>query len=153
LKGYITSLRAVTPPRGAQIAAADYSACHDPRISSKPFGPFNNHEEFHTFLRWGNNENSKNPVLTEVSLEHSKRTYRTVLTHGDLVPRNIIVRKDRIAVIIDWEMAGWFPEYWEYTRAWVSSWDAQEWRDMLGVIMDVYDSELETERKRLVLVG
>lgn len=39
-----------------------------------------------------------------------------MFTHGDLSPRNIIVLNDKIVGIVDWEEAGWFPEYWEYVK-------------------------------------
>jgi thiamine kinase-like enzyme len=42
--------------------------------------------------------------------------HRAVLTHGDLSPRNIIVQDNKITGLIDWEIAGWFPEYWEYVK-------------------------------------
>lgn len=31
-------------------------------------------------------------------------------------PENIMVVNEKITGIIDWEFAGWFPEYWEYTK-------------------------------------
>ena len=34
-----------------------------------------------------------------------------------MAPRNIIVKGGKIVAIVDWEMAGWYPEYWEYTTA------------------------------------
>ncbi|KZT24280.1 hypothetical protein NEOLEDRAFT_1179524 [Neolentinus lepideus HHB14362 ss-1] len=37
----------------------------------------------------------------------------TILSHGDLAPRNIMVRGARIAAIVDWETFGWYPEFWE----------------------------------------
>ncbi|KAK6840103.1 hypothetical protein PG987_005969 [Apiospora arundinis] len=42
----------------------------------------------------------------------------SVFTHGDLNPSNIFVRGDEVVGIIDWETAGWYPDYWEYTSAW-----------------------------------
>ena len=39
-----------------------------------------------------------------------------VFCHGDLVPRNIFVEGSTITGIIDWEFAGWYPDYWEYCR-------------------------------------
>ncbi|THU96138.1 hypothetical protein K435DRAFT_633701, partial [Dendrothele bispora CBS 962.96] len=36
--------------------------------------------------------------------------------HMDLVPRNIIVDGKKITGIIDWELAEFYPEYWEYAR-------------------------------------
>ena len=50
-------------------------------------------------------------------------------THSNLHPRNIIVRLDdnqgdemaaggvQVTAIIDWEFAGWYPEYWEFVMA------------------------------------
>ena len=38
------------------------------------------------------------------------------LTHGDLLPKNILVNGSTITAIIDWETAGFYPEFWEYCR-------------------------------------
>ncbi|KAH7886513.1 hypothetical protein F5I97DRAFT_1808227 [Phlebopus sp. FC_14] len=38
------------------------------------------------------------------------------LTHGDLLPHNILVEGSKITAIIDWETAGFYPEFWEYCR-------------------------------------
>lgn len=38
------------------------------------------------------------------------------LTHGDLLPQNILVEGSTITGIIDWETAGYYPEFWEYCR-------------------------------------
>ncbi|KAG9512335.1 kinase-like protein, partial [Aureobasidium melanogenum] len=43
-----------------------------------------------------------------------------VFTHGDIRKQNIMVSKnDREwrVLILDWKCAGWYPTYWEYTRA------------------------------------
>ncbi|PMB67482.1 hypothetical protein BM221_007150 [Beauveria bassiana] len=38
-----------------------------------------------------------------------------VFTHGDLVPRIIIVGDaGRITAVLDWEYVGWYLDYWEY---------------------------------------
>ncbi|KAL2192921.1 hypothetical protein P885DRAFT_64534 [Corynascus similis CBS 632.67] len=38
-------------------------------------------------------------------------------TNGDVAPRNILVDKDgRILALLDWENAGWYPDYWEYAN-------------------------------------
>ncbi|BGP64741.1 hypothetical protein NBRC10512v2_006106 [Rhodotorula toruloides] len=41
---------------------------------------------------------------------HIRLDTRIVLTHGDLQPRNILVRDGHLAALIDWELAGWWPE-------------------------------------------
>lgn len=62
--------------------------------------------------------------------------HKLVMTHADLHPRNIMVKwepgKDqeglregedgsidsvRVTSLIDWEMGGWYPDYWEFVKA------------------------------------
>jgi serine/threonine protein kinase len=41
--------------------------------------------------------------------------HRIVFTHGDLKPHNILVDdKGHLSGFLDWESAGWHPEYWEF---------------------------------------
>ena len=43
-----------------------------------------------------------------------------VFTHDDLVPPNILLSagsNPKVAAIIDWGQAGWYPAYWEYCKA------------------------------------
>ena len=42
--------------------------------------------------------------------------YRMVLSNNDLHPMNVIVRNKKIVGIIDWECAGYYPEFWEPIR-------------------------------------
>ena len=46
--------------------------------------------------------------------------HEIVFTQGDLRPDNIMVKKGRVTAIIDWEMAGWYPDYWEFAKAFFS---------------------------------
>ncbi|KAH8179737.1 sulfate permease family protein [Sarocladium implicatum] len=50
----------------------------------------------------------------ETLTDHLPRSSESVFTHGDLAPRNIMVDSaGRINGILDWELAGWYPDYWE----------------------------------------
>ena len=55
-----------------------------------------------------------------------------VMTHGNLHPRKIMVSryaKDgsiKIEAILNWEMSGWYPRYWEYLMALNNVSDAQD---------------------------
>lgn len=40
-----------------------------------------------------------------------------VFTHGDFKSRNILVYQGHVSGFIDWESAGWYPSYWEFTTA------------------------------------
>lgn len=56
----------------------------------------------------------------------ARQGHRAFFTHADLNPRNIMVQELpqpdgtygwRVTGILDWETAGFYPEYWEYTKA------------------------------------
>ena len=82
----------------------------------------------------------------EVVQTHTGRLYETKFTHADLVPRNIIVKDGRVAAIIDWAFAGWYPEYWEFTKANYTMFRGQEWMDFLSELLPGYETELAAER-------
>lgn len=42
--------------------------------------------------------------------------------------------------------AGWFPEYWEYTKAFYTLYDIPDWYDGLKRELTRYDDELAAER-------
>jgi len=37
-----------------------------------------------------------------------------VMSHGDISPRNILVRGTKVVAILDWEMLGFYPENWDH---------------------------------------
>lgn len=42
------------------------------------------------------------------------RVYKITLTHGGFLPHNILADDDlNLTGLVDWECAGWMPEYWE----------------------------------------
>jgi len=42
------------------------------------------------------------------------RADRSFFTHGDVAPRNIMVGEaGNVTGTINWETAGWYPDYWE----------------------------------------
>ncbi|KAJ5701155.1 phosphotransferase enzyme family protein [Penicillium malachiteum] len=80
--------------------------------------------------------------------------HRSVLTHGDLQQKNIMVVENKIVnseggrsfdvVLVDWESAGWFPDYWEFFIAsWALSfhWE-DEWSWRAQEFLPVFPAEL-----------
>jgi aminoglycoside phosphotransferase (APT) family kinase protein len=67
-----------------------------------------------------------------------------VFTHGDLAPRNIIVKDGKIAALLDWEVSGWYPEYWEYVKFFrAGTSDVRDmWRYAEDIFPERYDDEL-----------
>ncbi|KAF5024145.1 hypothetical protein F66182_3779 [Fusarium sp. NRRL 66182] len=76
--------------------------------------------------------------------------HEIVFTHGDLNMRNVLVHDGRLSGIVDWENSGWFPDYWEYTKAHFVTKLQKRW---LRIVDDVFThfsdfkSELATERQ------
>jgi thiamine kinase-like enzyme len=76
-----------------------------------------------------------------------------VFTHGDLNPTNILVRGDQVVGIIDWEFAGWYPCYWEYTSAWQAHYTRQGWEKSILKFLDSHPKALEMEITRQIWWG
>ncbi|WPG99016.1 Hypothetical protein R9X50_00181800 [Acrodontium crateriforme] len=68
-----------------------------------------------------------------------------VFTHGDLSSLNILARGDDIVGIIDWETAGWYPSYWEYTTAWPVNPHNRFWRKEIDQFLTPVPEALEME--------
>ena len=70
-----------------------------------------------------------------------KDNHRIILTHGDLQPRNILVQGNKVSGIIDWELRGWYPEYWEYVKGVVHIKGCKGWWQHLACITGNYPME------------
>ncbi|KAI1973877.1 hypothetical protein LOZ53_003223 [Ophidiomyces ophidiicola] len=146
IAAYISQLRNLEPPRPGFVGSASQGESLDHRVGSAPFGPFTSHTEFHSFLRRHIPLHDSSKVFgPEVEKCHS-RAYRSCFTHADLSPRNIIVRDGRVAAIIDWQFGGWYPEYWEYTKAYFGQLEISDWYEGLHHAFDSYEDELKAER-------
>jgi hypothetical protein len=162
LKGIFEELRGLKKPPGREIAegavcAADGGKLHDHRIwnaaGEKGLGPFSNEAEFNLFLRDGvaNTDSITDPEkkteiqkLIKMHRESEGRKAKTVFTHGDVSPSNILVKAGRVVGIVDWEMAGWYPWYWEYTTA-LNTPYIKGWREEIGKFLDEWPREEETD--------
>lgn len=116
LAEYVDQMRQLTPPKEGFVGSVSLGTGYDHRFGKDRFGPFSSIRDFHTYvLRHDPLEAWKEEK--EVIQVHTKsNSYASKFTHGDLVPSNIIVKNGKINAIVDWETAGWYPEYWEYTK-------------------------------------
>ncbi|QGA21624.1 hypothetical protein EYB26_009335 [Talaromyces marneffei] len=111
-EGYLLTTRLPVNPEMA-ICNTVGEACHDPRIQGgQQIGPFKDEAAFNQTLRY--------------SGDAARRGHKIVFTHADLNPRNILVdrmvqpdgsRGWKVTGIVDWETSGYYPEYWDYTKA------------------------------------
>ncbi len=118
---FITKIREIDRPPECSRAfqcSADGSTTHDPLIKDleKPPRPtlsddalrVRTHERQ---LHYGGQR------YAEELPNMLPRSSSSVFTHADIAPRNIMVDEQyRITGIIDWEAAGWYPDYWGYAN-------------------------------------
>ncbi|KAI9840181.1 MAG: hypothetical protein M1837_001853 [Sclerophora amabilis] len=148
LRGYIDELRAIVPPRPGHVGATDYGPIHDERVHELPCGPFDNVADFHKAIRGGCDYPTEHEELDRMIAVQDGRDYDVKFTHGDLAFRNVICNHGKITGIVDWESAGWYPDYWEYAMTWDSFWDNPALRHRIHEIMETFPNEREMERTR-----
>ncbi|KAF1730194.1 hypothetical protein CRV24_009650 [Beauveria bassiana] len=142
LRRHVEELRSLPPPSPGLVSSAFGNPAHDGRIGGRFFGPMSV-DSFQELAR-GRLVMEDVPLLgEEVRQVHTSR-YETVFTHADLAARNIIVRGGDIAAIIDWAYAGWYPVYWEFTKAHYVILE-EDWVDNVRTAIPPYDLELTAE--------
>lgn len=106
-------------------------------------------QDFHSFLRDGIvSSPEQHPEVNELVDKHITAEYGTCFTHGDLNSMNILSKRDAVVGIVDWDTAGWFPEYWEYTTA-INVNPFNEFRKPeIAKFTDEYDKAARMERLR-----
>ena len=113
-------------------------------------GPFRTIKEFNDSLQKGAFHVLDKPP----SLEPLPDPYREYLsdsggicfTHRDFNLRNAMGSEEGplgIVAVVDWEQAGWYPEYWEYAKLLVAEIHSDEWRwdGWVDRVIQVYENE------------
>lgn len=155
LKSMIQELRSLSPPPGTVIGNVDGGPFSDCRISgsSLTHGPFSTVSEFHDHLRGGLQFHPNlYPEVKQLIALHGGH-WPLVLTHGDLSALNILVRGDTVVGIVDWEMAGWYPSYWEYTTAYQVNPYTPWWLDAIDRFLEPLPAEEAMEEIRQEYFG
>lgn len=70
-----------------------------------------------------------------------------IFTHADLHPSNIMMSatSSDVLAIIDWHGGGWYPDFWEYIKAFwtVDRESPDDWKDYVGkFVQPAYEEEL-----------
>ncbi|OJD21109.1 hypothetical protein ACJ73_07556 [Blastomyces percursus] len=101
----------------------DRNALRSTRVPRHIMGPFTDHTQLLEYLI---SPASPHALTTMLEYEDTlarvqtlkQRDYRITFTHGDFKAHNILIGDDgHLSGFLDWESAGWYPEYWEYTTA------------------------------------
>lgn len=129
------------------IGSVDGTACEDQLFSEDigAYGPYKDESEFNDGIITALKDTLTSGWVDKVcDMVIALKGHDIVMTHGDLSPRNIIVQGTKVVAILDWEMSGFYPEYWEYVKAlyrpaWESNWIKDKAVDQ---ILDPYFMEL-----------
>lgn len=156
LKQMIDGMRRIPPPSPA-VANANSGPLWDCRLPGKSlsFGPFDDIDCFHRYLRGGIESQSPKypPEVNELVRLHARQWAPPVFTHGDLSSLNILAEGDVITGIVDWETAGWYPQYWEYTTACQVNFRNTFWREEIEKFLEPWSEELRMEKLRQIYFG
>ena len=87
--------------------------------------------------------NYERDIARTASFHEMKHTI--VFSHGDFNPWNILVTYDgHLSAILDWESAGWYPEYWDFTTTLMWQRPGTFWFEIVMALMEgKYSEELE----------
>lgn len=129
-------MRSHRAPRGL-IPACDNEAEFLAYLMSARWPPMYTEEQFKA---------DGEAILKILTVEHD-----IVFTHGDLHLHNVIVKDGHVSGIIDWECAGWMPDYWEFAVILRAFKKTSEWYRLITSLPSFkYKMEMAAD---LVLVG
>ena len=127
----------------------------DPQIG----GPFQTSKDLHAGLALHvQQQQARNPWhgwhadWMAKHLPEALKDHPSTFTHGDLIKQNIMAQEqpgaegqtDRrflLTGIIDWEEAGWYPQYWEYANLFAYAHWEDDWEAKAELFLDPYPCE------------
>ncbi|PCH35668.1 hypothetical protein WOLCODRAFT_145905 [Wolfiporia cocos MD-104 SS10] len=127
IRRYIRQLRCVLvpgTPRGKQFPGRigkEPQLCYGPMFSDYGGGPFASYDELTSWYmhKLDVNRRIRKTPVEDVTFDSS---LPLVLTHLDLNLRNLIIDHDSRVWLIDWEHAGFYPQWFEYA-AMLNGWE------------------------------
>ncbi|KAF3934903.1 hypothetical protein ABW19_dt0205547 [Dactylella cylindrospora] len=120
MKRYLSAIRSWKSPWGDRICSVTGSFIRSPRVPLGKAGPSENEEEFFKSMYYAisTRDDPEFEALVGPVEEFHRVKHNIVFTHGDFEHHNILVNeRGNITGFIDWESAGWYPDYWEFTTA------------------------------------
>lgn len=112
LSGYIAQLQQL---RGTRVEAANGESVNIILGSIREGGgPFNTVREFNDWVVDGVFHRITPPRFKENCRAALSDCHDICFAHGDFAPQNILVDETgSVTAVLDWELAGWFPAYWD----------------------------------------
>ena len=117
---------------------------------SEPHGPFHSDRELWDALSRTLHDPPRRTFPQRALENLQKRMPKCepyVLTHCDLNLGNIIIKDGRLAGMLDWEFAAYYPVWYEYVSAsWGWTEEDAEWKRLLQERLNVHDDGYEDEK-------
>lgn len=149
VRGYVEQLRSLKAPSDFAVGSVSGGPVKGSYLSPSIQPPFGRISHFLSIFTVDMSESEVDALNRRVGF--TKRTYRSKFSHADICPRNFILQDNGNLVLIDWELAGWWPEFWEYTKAHFAVFKEHPgWLDLIEKAVPVYSVELEKYR---ILLG
>ncbi|TVY71298.1 hypothetical protein LSUE1_G005807 [Lachnellula suecica] len=171
IKSFFTELRAIPHPRPGAICSVDGGPLFDRRfeVGLQSFGPFANEKDFNEYLQCGVHPDQRGRFndyaesyfeadakaeIQEMEGIFKEVGHKTCFTHADANTGNFIVKGNKVVAMIDFEMAGFYPEYWDYVTAMMAAEDQEPlWKPEIGKFLQEYPKELKGMKLRLTHFG
>lgn len=111
LRGYVAQLRRL---RRSVPGTLPGGRCNGPLFTEDGAGPFHSYSDM---IAWFNHKLEVSQRMNQAPINAPRFDSRSplVFTHQDLCPRNVMLAHDGTLYLIDWEYAGFYPEWFEYT--------------------------------------
>jgi len=149
VRRYVRQLRHVLVPgttRSEQFPGPigrEPQLCYGPMFSSDwGGGPFTSYDDLTSWFmhKLDVNRNVKKSPQGSISFDSS---FPLVLTHLDLSPRNVIIDDNSQIWLIDWEHAGFYPQWFEHTAMCNAGWEIfGRWEGLvIGFIAGWYERQ------------
>ncbi|KAI1044434.1 hypothetical protein LB505_013426 [Fusarium chuoi] len=140
LKHHLSQLHRIRPTEPGWIGSCSGGPAYDHRIDNMATcGPFASIAEFNDFLVTPI-KNCPRPEWVAKYRNQLPDDSGIVFAHADISWENILLAPETGAVIgiIDWEMAGFWPEWWEYRKALYGGRPREWWIDIVKNTMKDY---------------
>ncbi|KAB8356387.1 hypothetical protein FH972_023970 [Carpinus fangiana] len=142
LRSAVSQLRRIPNPHQHAICNAMGGQVKDVRIWKNYAGPFRSETELNDY-----NCQLARQIKEELA-DTFLRKHKLYFSHADLNTTNVMIKDGKFSGIVDFDFAGWWPEYWEYTKALYIRGDRYMWREIIeDAFHEDYSQELYAEEK------
>jgi hypothetical protein len=147
LKSHFKQLHQLRPEEPGWIGSCSGGPAYDHRLDSRfTRGPFPTASAFHDHLvaplkecprpEWASRYRDQLPDHHDIRFAHADISWENILVNSET---------GEVNGILDWEMAGFWPGWWEYRKALFGARSQPWWMDVVKEIMTEYPRETEVD--------